>query len=173
MLRCTDVRCSHFKMFTGGLWEMFTGVHWEMFTSGQVPPHWQGEGTLAVASAARGAPTSSTSAPLCVHTRPQRDPGISRDPGIDLESRSRDFGKSNPGIFRDLSYQTKQWFQRLLLGFDPNLSKKSRDENVRLIPSRKIPGSHQSRDEKSRLIPSRKIPGSRDFAKIPSRKSRD
>ena len=40
--------------------------------------------------------------------RPQRDPGISRDPGIDLESRSRDFGKSNPGIFRDLSYQTKQ-----------------------------------------------------------------
>ena len=108
-----------------------------------------------------------------VGTRPQRDPGISRDPGIDLESRSRDFGKSNPGIFRDLSYQTKQWFQRLLLGFDPNLSKKSRDENVRLIPSRKIPGSHQSRDEKSRLIPSRKIPGSRDFAKIPSRKSRD
>ena len=46
-------------------------------------------------------------------TRPQRDPGKSRDPGIDLESRSRDFGKSNPGIFRDLSYQTKQWFQRL------------------------------------------------------------
>ena len=36
-----------------------------------------------------------------------------------------------------------------------------------------IPGSHQSRDENFRLIPSRKIPGSRDFAKIPSRKSRD
>ena len=26
-------------------------------------------------------------------TRPQRDPGISRDPGIELKSRSRDFEK--------------------------------------------------------------------------------
>ena len=31
----------------------------------------------------------------------------------------------------------------------------------------------KSRDENIKLIPSRKIPGSRDFAKIPSRKSRD
>ena len=51
---------------------------------------------------------AATAWPSLVTIRPQRDPGISRDPGIDLESRSRDFGKSNPGIFRDLSYQTKQ-----------------------------------------------------------------
>ena len=42
---------------------MFTGEPPEMLTSGQGPPHWQGEGTQAVASAARGAPTSSTYTP--------------------------------------------------------------------------------------------------------------
>ena len=41
----------------------------------------------------------------------------------------------------------------------------SRDESLRLIPSRQIPGSHQSRDENIRLIPPRKISGSLDFAK--------
>ena len=41
-------------------------------------------------------------------------------------------------------------------------------------PKKLIPKNPQkSRDENFRLIPSRKIPGSRDFAKIPSRKSRD
>ena len=48
---------------------------------------------------------------------------------------------------RDLSYQTKQWFQRLVLVFEQMFVKKSRDENFRLIPSPKNPGSHQSRDE--------------------------
>ena len=47
-----------------------------------------------------------------------------------------------------------------------NCSKEANPEK-----SRKI--SKRSRDENIRLIPSRKIPGSRDFAKIPSRKSRD
>ena len=37
-----------------------------------------------------------------VLTRPQRDPGVSRDPGIGLKSRSRDYWKLNPGIFPDL-----------------------------------------------------------------------
>ena len=50
-------------------------------------------------------------------SRPQRDPGISRDPGIGLKSRSRDFWKSHPGIFRDLVEHKRQCFQRLLLGF--------------------------------------------------------
>ena len=33
---------------------------------------------------------------VLVVTRPQRDPGISRDPGIGLKSRSRDFRQLNP-----------------------------------------------------------------------------
>ena len=49
---------------------------------------------------------------------------------------------------------------------------KKKSQNVSLIaPKKFIP--KKSRDENIRLIPSRKIPGSRDFAKIPSRKSRD
>ena len=54
--------------------------------------------------------------------------------------------------------------------FEQQFLKKSRDENVRLIWSQKIPGSHQSWDENIRLIPSRKIPGSRLFWKnrVPS-----
>merc|ERR1719239_1265379 len=40
-------------------------------------------------------------------------------------------------------------------------------------PGKSRKTSKRSRDESIWLIPSRKIPGSRDFAKIPSRKSRD
>ena len=48
-------------------------------------------------------------------------------------------------------------------------------QNWSLIAPRKLisKNSQKSRDENIRLIPSRKIPGSRDFAKIPSQKSRD
>ena len=41
-------------------------------------------------------------------SRPQRDPKISRDPGIELKSRSRDFGRLNPRIFWNLLYKTKR-----------------------------------------------------------------
>ena len=43
-----------------------------------------------------------------------------------------------------------------------NCSKEANPEKSRKIPKK-------SRDKNIRLIPSRKIPGSRDFAKIPSR----
>ena len=60
---------------------MFTGEPPEMLTSGQGPPHWQeGEGTQAVASAARGAPTSSTYTP-CVCTAVRAHSTI-RPPGF-------------------------------------------------------------------------------------------
>ena len=38
-------------------------------------------------------------------------------PGIKLKSRTQDFGKYNPRIFGDLSYQTEIWIQRLLFVF--------------------------------------------------------
>ena len=61
--------------------EMFNGEPPEMLTSGQGPPHWQeGEGTQAVASAARGAPTSSTYTP-CVCTAVRAHSTI-RPPGF-------------------------------------------------------------------------------------------
>ena len=68
---------------------------------------------------------------------------------------------------RQLAYTYKNqinWdkFSKLIT----NCSKEANPEK-----SRKI--SKRSRDENIGLIPSRKIPGSRDFAKIPSRKSRD
>ena len=50
------------------------------------------------------------------------DPGISQDPGIGLKSRSRDFWKLNPGIFRDLVKHSRQCFRRPLLGFRQHLS---------------------------------------------------
>ena len=58
--------------------------------------------------------------PLIV-TRPLRDPGISRDPGIFSKSRSRDSQKSNPGIFRD--------FQKPLNDCIPRLSTTLIDHN--------------------------------------------
>ena len=64
-------------------------------------------------------------------TRPQRDPGI------EVKSRTQDFWK----YFWDLLCHTKPWFHRLLLVFEPNFSKNTRNENVWLIPSQKIPGS--------------------------------
>ena len=56
-----------------------------------------------------------------VRTRPLRDPGISRDPGIFSKSRSRDSQKSNPGIFRD--------FQKPLNDCIPRLSTTLIDHN--------------------------------------------
>ena len=56
-----------------------------------------------------------------VFTRPLRDPGISRDPGIFSKSRSRDSQKSNPGIFRD--------FQKPLNDCIPRLSTTLIDHN--------------------------------------------
>ena len=48
-----------------------------------------------------------------VRTRPLRDPGISRDPGIFSKSWSRDFQKSNPGIFQDFMKPLNDCIQRL------------------------------------------------------------
>ena len=48
-----------------------------------------------------------------VVTRPLRDPGISRDPGIFSKSRSRDSQKSNPGIFWDFQKPLNDCIPRL------------------------------------------------------------
>ena len=108
--------------------------------------------------------------------RPQQDPGISRDariPGLNSNPDPGILQNKIPG-FLGMNYVKQNNDFKDFFGFwEKKKLKKSRDENFRLTPSRKIPGSHQSRDENIRLIPSRKIPGSRDFAKIPSRKSRD
>ena len=47
----------------------------------------------------------------------QRDPEKSRDPGIGSQSRSRDYWKYNPGIFRDFGIAQKTMFTKTFICF--------------------------------------------------------
>ena len=76
------------------------------------------------------------------------------------------FWKIKSRNFLGLIILNKTLISTTCIGFWKKKIKKSRDENFTLIPSQKIPGSHQSWDENIWLILSQKKPGSQDFAKI-------
>ena len=80
------------------------------------------------------------------------------DPGI-LENKIRWFLGS---IMSNKTMISKTCINFLTQDFP----KKIPGWNVRLIPSQKVPRTHQSRDENIWLNPSQKILGSRDFAKF-------